>query len=65
MDGNNRTAAPDYGAMYRQSQEDLECAKREVDWLKDENYKLRRKEQEFDTVLRTLEFIFGRKFYDA
>ena len=60
----NKTCAPNYEAMYCQSQEELKKSKREIEALRAKHEELWLKEQEFDTVLRTLELIFGRKFYN-
>lgn len=60
----DKTCAPNYEAICRQLQEELERAKREIEALRAKHEELWLKEQEFDTVLRTLELIFGRKFYN-
>lgn len=54
----------DYEAMYCQSQEELESAKKEIEILKDQNTTLHHKVYEFGVIKQTLEFILGRKFYD-
>ena len=58
-------AKPDYEAMYEQAQAELEKAKCEISYLRDENRDLHLCKERYDMMLNTLEFVFGRSFYNG
>lgn len=59
------TCNPDFEAMFHQKCEELEKAKYEIGRLQDENRDMHFRLEKYDAMVRTLEFVYGRKFWNG